>query len=202
MIAADVLSTVTLTVQNGLMREVPSGQEPVTIEVQLTAEYLGENKPVETRLMLRAVGTNDVEVSGLADVVVIPDGGSATVNLSLMLGTTARQTIVSFELVEPQLSGLRFISPEVRVDLVPVPDSLAISVTPLIIDALEPRDAVTAEFQVTVDVQGSDGQPFGGLGGLALATTVTTVADGEKGDLLFSSTQLMETHNGRPRKHC
>ena len=34
-IAAEVLNTVTLTVQNGLMRTVQSGQEVVTIEVQL-----------------------------------------------------------------------------------------------------------------------------------------------------------------------
>ena len=193
-IAAEVLNTVTLTVQNGLMRTVESGREVVTIEVQLMTEYLGENKPAQTVLQLRALGTNGVDVSGPADVV-IPTGESTTTVLNLMLGTTARQTTVSFAVVELP-SGASFIGQEVRVELVPVPVSLALSAMPQIIEELEPRDAVTAEFLVRVDVQGSDGQPFDGPIDLVLDTTVATVEDGEKGDLVFSSASLAKTAAG------
>ena len=193
--AVEVLNTVTLTVQNGLMRTVQSGQEVLTIEVQLRAEYLGENKPEQTVLQLRAVGTNGVAVSGPADDVVIPTGGFTTTTLSLVLGTTARQATVSFAVVELP-SGVSLISPEVRVELVPVPVSLALSATPQRIEELEPRDAVTAEFRVRVDVQGSDELPFDGPIDLLLDTTVAAVADGDKGDLTFSLAALTKTAAG------
>ena len=192
-IAAEVLSTVALTVSGDLSRIVRSGQEEILITVELEAEYLGENIPAQTVLQLRAMGTNGVEDSAPVDVVV-PTGGSMTAELSLMLGI-ARQTTVSFEVVGlPAEANL--ISQEVRVELVPVAALLAISVLPQAMLELDPRADVTAEFGVIVNVWGSDGQLFGGLSDLLLDTTVTAVADGDAGDLAFLSAALEESAAG------
>ena len=190
---ADALSTVTLTVQNGLMRTVESGQEEAVIAVQLMTAYLIANQPEQTRLLLRAVATNGAEVSAPV-AVVVPAGGAATANLSLMLGD-ARQTTVSFEVVGLP-SEVSLVSPEVRVELVPVPASLEVSVTPAASEALAPRGEAVVEFRVRVEVRGSDGQLFGGLNDLVLGTAVTDVADGVAGDLVFSSAALEETATG------
>ena len=191
---ADALSTVTLTVQNGLMRTVRTGQEEAVIAVQLMTAYLIANEPEQTQLRLRAMAANGVEVSGPVDVVV-PAGGFTTTTLSLMLGD-AEQTTVSFEVVGLP-SGASLISPEVRVDLVPVPERLELSAVPALIDDLALRAEAVAEFRVRLEVQGSDGQPFGGLS-LVVNTTVTDVADGEPGDigLSFESESLVETAVG------
>ena len=193
LIAAGVLSTVTLTVPDGLIRTVESGQELLTIEVRLVTEYLGENDPEQTTLLLRAVATNGVEVSDPV-AVVVPAGGATTTTLSLMLGT-ARQTTVSFEVVGLP-SGASLISPELRVELVPVPASLELSALPQAMLELAPRAEAVAEFRVRVEVQGSDGQPLGGLNDLVLGTTVTEVVAGEAGDLAFLSAALEESAAG------
>ena len=193
LIAAGVLSTVTLTVPDGLIRTVESGQELILIEVRLMTEFLGQNDPEQTTLLLRAVGTNGV-VASAAVAVIVPTGGSTTTTLSLILGT-ARQSTVSFEVVELP-AGASLISPELRVELVPVPASLAISALPQARLDLEPRGQAVAEFRVRVDAQGSDGQPFGGLSDLVLGTTVTAVADGNAGDLAFLSAALEESAVG------
>ena len=193
-IAAEVLSTITLTVQNGLMRTVRSGEEEILITVQLMAEYLGENKPEQTTLRLRAVDTNGVVASAMVDVIILA-GESTTTDLILMLGTTARQSTVSFEVVNLP-AEVSLVSPEVRVELVPVPVSLALSATPQAMLDLGPRGDVTAEFRVRVEVRGSDGRPFGGLSDLVLATTVTAVVTGDAGDLAFLSAAFEEAATG------
>ena len=191
-VAAEVLNTVTLTVQNGLMRTVRSGQEVVTIEVQLVTEYLGENKPPQTALRLQAVGTNNVEAS--AEVaVIVPTGESTTTALILTLGTAARQTTVSFVVVEGLQAETSLISPEVRVDLVPEAVSLMISAMPQARLELEPRGEAVAEFRVRVDVQGSDALPFAGPIGLVLGTAVSAVADGDASHLDLSFDPLART---------
>ena len=192
-IAAEVLSTVTLTVLGELMRTVQSGQEEILITVQLTTEYLGENKPQQTVLQLRAMGTNGVVDSAVV-AVIVPTGESTTTALVLRLGT-ARQSTVSFA-VDNLPATANFISPEVRVELVPVAVSLAISALPQALLELEPRGEVTAEFRVSVNVWGSDGELFGDLSGLVLDTTVTAVVDGNAGDLAFLSAALEESAAG------
>ena len=92
-------------------------------------------------LQLQAVGTNDVEASTEVTVIV-PTGESTTTALILTLGATARQSTVSFVVVEGLQDETSLISPEVRVELVPVPVSLALSATPQRIEELEPREEV------------------------------------------------------------
>ena len=192
-ISAVALSTVTLTVQGELMRTVQSGQQPIDIEVQLMAEYLGGAEPEETLLQLRVLGSNGV---GAVEpvTVAVPAGDLGMANFSLMLGD-ARQTTVSFEIVGLP-AGAVLESPVLSVKLVPVPASLMISVSPQTIGALEPRAEVLAEFRLTVTVQGSDGQPFGDFADLQLGTTVTEVADGDEDAIDVSYGMLAETAAG------
>ena len=192
--AVEVLSTVTLTVPGGLLRTPGSGQEDILITVELMTESFGGNEARQRELTLRAVATNGVKAPD--DVVVVIDNGFGTAALSLMLGD-AEQTTVSFEVVDLP-SGVSLISPELRVELVPVPASLAISALPQAMLELAPRGAVVVEFVVKVEVQGSDGQPFGGLSDLVLSTTVTAVADADRGrdELVLSSAALEETAKG------
>ena len=192
--AVEVLSTVTLTVPGGLLRTPGSGQEDIPITVELMTESFGGNEAQRRELTLRTVATNGVEAS--TDVVVVIDNGFGTAALSLMLGD-AEQTTVSFEVVDLP-SGVSLISPELRVELVPVPVALELSALPQAMLELAPRGAVVVEFVVKVEVQGSDGQPFGGLSDLVLSTTVTAVADADRGrdELVLSSAALEETATG------
>ena len=191
--AVEILSTVTLTVPDGLLRTVRSGQEALSIGVRLMAEYLGENEPAQTTLQLRAVGSNGV--GALEAVMVgVPSAGLGAAELVLMLGA-ARQSTVSFEVVDLP-GGVVFVSPQLRVELVPEPVSLSLSVRPQALEELQPRRTAVAEFRVRAEVRGSDGLPFGGLTELSVLATATTVIAGVAGDLVFSSLPLMETAPG------
>ena len=192
--AVEILSTVTLTVPDGLLRTVRSGQDALRIDVRLMAEYLGENEPAQTALQLRAVGSNGV--GALESLMVgVPAGGSGAAELMLMLGA-ARQSTVSFEVVDLP-DGVVFVSPQLRVELVPGPVSLAVSARPQALEELQPRRTAVAEFRVRAEVQGSDGLPYSGLTDLSILATATTVVAGVAGDLVFSSALLVETVPGR-----
>ena len=192
---AEALSEVTLTVQGELMRTVQSGQQEVLIAVELMTAYIVADEPEQTQLRLRAMVTNGAEVSGPVDVVV-PAGGSATANLSLMLGD-ARQTTVSFAVVGLP-SGATLNSQEVQVVLVPVPVSLVLSATPALIDDLAPRGEAVTESRVRAEIQGSDGRPFVGLSleTNTIVTEVTDVVDGVAGDIVLSFGPLAQTEAG------
>ena len=182
--AAEALGTVRITVLGQpLQRTVQSGQEAVTITVLLSADYVGENRPEQTVLQLRAVGSNGAGASAPVEVL-IPAGSSGAAKLSFMLGD-ARQSTVSFEIVNlPE--GAVIDSPVISVDLVAVPVSLAVSVVPPML-ALAPRDAVVAELRIRVLVQGSDNRPFRGFKDLTLVAAASEIIDGDNADLDMSA---------------
>ena len=162
-VAAGVLSTVTLTVVDPAQRVVLSGTEQVSIGVLVSMEGVG--KPLAARSFeLQAV----LSGSGLPQPQPVPvtvsgEGVSAMTTVTVSLGPVARQTTVRFTVVDLPPPAVLSGPDTVRIVLVPQLQRWEVSLPSGDRALLAVAGEAEAEFAVQVRAIGSDGRNFAGV---------------------------------------